>query len=358
VHGTRARLLTATLAALLAAPALAAQPAATRHTTTSSWKNKAALRVTATDDGYPELDLSLDLADDAGAPGRITIYVPRGFAIYPDRPPGSAVGHVEISAQDASYGTSTQTTLAGSIVAQPPPTTPPACAPDPPIGVWQLQLSLLGQALEVPMYLSQSSAGDPPGTASTITLCAPALPATDPASARALPIATLDLALTDLEAPRARGAYLWRALVTPLAPDRRTLRSDHAYEIRALTPVPHLLTLTGRYLPDKRLVLLQGRLTASGTPRAGVRIRFVELIRHVTPTGSVVRDRIAGWAKTGRFGGYTFRTPLRATTSFIAIAEPSTAPCHGPRIAPGGCLSTTLPATQSEPATISAPPAR
>ena len=331
---------------------LGAEPAATRPTSASSWEGEPQLRITSSDGSYPEVHLALDVATDSGAPGRITIYVPHGFAIYPDRPAGSAVGSVEITAQDDSYGTSTESTLAGDIVAQPPSTTAPTCAVGTYTGIWQLELSLLGQPLDVPLYVAGTDANDPPGAGTKLTLCAPTLPSSDPSSARAFPISTLDLFLSDLEPPRHHGSYVWRALVTPLAPDRKTPLPSHAYELRAVVPVPHRLTLTGRYVPANHVAVLRGRLTANGAPRAHVSIRIVALVRRVTPTGAIVQDRIAGSTRTTATGAYSFRAAMRKTTGFLAVAQVTATRCQGPRITPAGCQSTTLPAIQSDPITV------
>jgi hypothetical protein len=339
------RILLAALVTLVGV-GLGAEPAAT------SWQGDAQLRITSGDGSYPQVHVALDVATAAGAPGRITIYVPQGFAIYPDRPPGSAVGSVEITAQDDSYGTSTESLLAGNIVAQPPSTTTPTCAVGPYTGIWVLELSLLGQPFDVPLYVADTVDTDPPGASTKLILCAPTLPTSDPATARAFPISTVDLFLSDLEPPQHRGSYLWRALVTPLAPDRKTLLPDHTYEVRAVVPVPHRLTLTGRYLPEKHVAVLHGRLTANGTPRAHVLIRVVALVRRITPDGAIFEDRTAGTTKTTATGAYSFRAAMKKTTGFIVFAQSTTMRCQGPRIAPAGCQSTTLPATQSDPITV------
>ncbi|MDQ1511856.1 MAG: hypothetical protein QOG50_3700, partial [Actinomycetota bacterium] len=188
------------------------------------------LRVHPVGGDYPELDLSLDLTSDGGLPGRITIYVPTGFQIYPDRPAESAVGTALIESQDSSYGTSTNSTLAGDIVAEPldplAEQSAQTCSPGTHLALWRLELSLLGQPLDVPMYLAPTGTGDPAGAQLKLELCPPTLPTQDASSAPALPISSLELSLTDLEPPHAHGSYLWRVVVTPLAPDRKTLRPE------------------------------------------------------------------------------------------------------------------------------------
>ena len=259
---------------------------------------------------------------------------------------------MQITAQDDSYGSFTNSILAGDIVAQPPPTTDAACTKGPYIGVWQLDLSLLGQPFEVPLYLERTGAGDPPGAATKLVLCAPTLPAADPTTARAFPISTLDLLLTDVEAPTRHGSYLWRAVVTPLAVDRKTLRLAHSYELRANLPVPNRLTLTGRRGPTAHTAILQGRLTGNGAARGHVPIVIIALLRRVTPTGTNVADHAVAHATTSAGGTYRVRAPLRGTTTFVAVAQSTISGCHGTAIAPAGCRNTTTAPTESEPVSV------
>jgi hypothetical protein len=215
---------------------------------------------------------------------------------------------------------------------------------------------LLGQPFEVPLLLAAASAADPAPAASSIVLCVPSLPASDPAEGRALPITSLQLSLSGLEAPSRHGSYLWRALVTPLAPDGRTLRPDETYEVRAVVPVPNRLTIAARYGASRRAALLRGRLTANGLPRAGVWIEIVRLLRGVTPGGSTIGDSVVGWAKTNGSGAYSFAARALKTSTFVGVVAPLTGRCRGAAVTPAGCVSSTLPGTESEPITVAVRP--
>ena len=160
------------------------------------------------------------------------VYAPSGFTIYPVRPDGSRVGTAFVTAANSSYGTSTYATLAGDLVAQ-QPAPQPGCDVPAPVGLWQLELSLLGQPFDFPLLLAAPAPSDPVPAAATIVLCVPSVP---PAGS-ALPIRSLDLSLAGIPPPTRNGTYVWRALVTPVAPDGRTLRPEAAYELRAAVPV-------------------------------------------------------------------------------------------------------------------------
>jgi hypothetical protein len=347
--GAARRIVLATLAALPACALFAGNGSSMRRVTTS-WQGDAQLVVTAENDGYPALHLALDLPDAAGVPGQITIDVPRGFPIYADRPTGSAVGSVQLSAQDDSFGSYTQSYLAGDVVALDPteaPQPPTDCRVGTYTAAWQLKLSLLGQEYDVPVYLVPRSTSAP----QRIVVCAPALPAAD----RPFPISTLDLVLEGIETPQRAGSYVWHALVTPLAVDRKTPLPARTYELRAVTPVPDRLTLTGRYLPAAHAATLRGTYGPNGAPHDRVPITIFALDRKVTTTGSVVADRVVGHTFTTGRGDYTVRVPIRKTTGFVAVAAPTLRRCEGSAVAPAGCRSQSSPGAQSDSFTVLVP---
>ena len=329
--------------------AVAGALASSTRASSTAWHGEALLAVTSVGGYYPELHISLDFPVGGAAPAQIVVYVPRGFPIYPDRAPDSSVGSVQLTAMDDSYGSFTDSTLSGDIVAQAPPTTAVSCAPGPYISVWQLELSLLGQPFDVPIYVERTTASDPPGSATKLVLCAPTLPSADPSTARAFPISTFDLFLDDITKPSTHGSYLWRAVVTPLAVDRKTSRPAHTYELRASVPVPNRLTLSGKVVRATHTATLSGRLTGNGAPRSHVSIAIVALARRVTPTGVHADDRTVARTTTTSSGTYRVRVAIKGPTTFTAVAVQTFSRCKGPAIAPGGCVSTTTAPTESDP---------
>jgi hypothetical protein len=295
---------------------------------------------------FPELDLSLSFGDGA-PPARLVLFVPAGFALYPQRPAGSPIGQAMAFAADGSFGIGDAALLAGPIAAaENRPDAAPGCGGADRLALWQLRLSLLGQPLDMPIAVSRPGPGAPPDAALELDLCLPTLPA---ANGALLPINLLRMSLDELEAPAVRGSYLWHAFVTPVAPDRHSPLPEKTYELRALLPLPHLLTLHGRYELKSHKALLHGRLTAAGEPRGGVRVELIRLVRRVTPRGVVYRDSYAGSVRTGANGSFTLKTPLRRTAGFVAVVHDSLGRCRGASLAPAGCSSTSTTGTQSEP---------
>lgn len=356
---TSRRRITLVVLASLCALALGASGTASDRTAgaTRDTLEGPALRVEATDDDYPLLDLLL-IASEAGAPGRLTLYVPKGFELYPDRPPGRPVAQAFVFAADSAYGSTAVSLLTGEVAGAQldaaAEAAAQACSPGTHVALWQLQLSLLGQPIQIPIYLSAVGPDDPPDAGLKLELCAPTLPGSEPGSGPRLPILALRLFMSDFGLPRARGNYLWHALVTPLAPDQKTLIREKIYELRADTPIPHRITLDGRYDAKRRQAVLYGRLTAAGRARPGTRVWISGLIRKVTPSGIRYQDYLAGSTKTTAQGAYTFRTRLRRTTGFLAHVEPVSGRCPD-ALAPAGCLSTTMSGVTSDPITLSVP---
>src|SRR4051794_26674777 len=200
-----------------------------------------------------ELDATLDLA--SGPVGKLTLFVPSGFELYPQRPEGSPVGSARIRIVDESDSSLTLANVEGEIssqaVASVAPTTAASCAVDSYSALWSLQVKILGQRVVVPIFVGPAAAGDPPGSGLKLELCAPTL--TGDVAAERLPVMAVTLAFPGIEAPQPRGNYVWRAFVTPLSSDRRTLATDATYELRAIVPVPHTLTLRGRYISRSHL---------------------------------------------------------------------------------------------------------
>ena len=298
----------------------------------------------------PEVDVKFGFGTNV--PGRISVFVPAGFELYPARPVGSDVGVASVYAADYAHGGVTRTLLAGSVTAAPldaaAEEAAQVCSPRRHVAQWSIGLSLLGQPIDVPIYLAEQAAGDPAGAGLRLDICPPAIAS----SGILLPVSELTLMLPELEPPTARGSYVWRATVAPLAPDQRTILVANAYELRAAVLVPHRLTLAGRYL--NHVALLHGALRASGQPRPGVPITLIKLVRTVTPSGVRFRDMAVAAMRTKADGTYAFRVPLRKSAGFIAIASATQRGCAGDALAPRGCLNVTTAGTESDPVTISA----
>jgi hypothetical protein len=319
----------------------------------ATWGGEGRFVVETSDDEYPELQLTLEPDPERGFPAHVAVDVPAGFELYPDRPPASLIGQASVFSTDSAYGGSGATVLQGAVVGDTldaaTELAAQSCSPGSHLAAWKIKLSLLGEPLDVPIYVS-APAGD---SRLRLDLCVPTLPSADGGARRILPISSLRLSLLEFDVPKTRDLYVWRARVTPMAPDRRTLLPQKAYELRAIVPRPHVLSLRGRYDRNAHVAVLQGRLTAAGKPRAGARIYFVALFRTISGGGINFGDRTAGSVRTTAQGTFTFRAKMRKTTGFLAVVEPATSQCPGTIDPPGGCVSSTTAGTRSDPVTVS-----
>jgi len=211
----------------------------------------AELNVAAVSGDHPEVDIAFDFSTVGSEPGRLLLYEPVGFKVYPARPEGSVVGRASLTAANAAFGTPTYSSLAGDVIAHEPPAQS-TCGAAPPIGLWQLELTLVGQPFDVPLWLDGPSAS-PVRNGGSIALCVPAT-----AGGAPLPILSLAFSLDGIPPPSRHGSYLWRAVITPLASDRRTLRPQAAYELRAIVPVTHRLALSAARTPGSQFVIFRG----------------------------------------------------------------------------------------------------
>jgi hypothetical protein len=319
----------------------------------ASWGGEGRFVVETSDDEYPELLLTLEPDSERGFPAHVAIDVPAGFELYPDRPPASLVGEALVFSNDSAYGGSGVTVLQGAVVGDTldaaTELAAQSCSAGVHLAAWKIKLSLLGEPLDVPIYVS-APVGD---SRLRLDICVPSLPGADGVARRILPISSLRLSLPEFDVPKTRDLYVWRARVTPLAPDRRTPLPQKAYELRAIVPRPHVLSLRGRYDRNAHIAVLQGRLTAAGKPRAGARIYFIALDRTIRGGQVIFSDRNAGSVRTTAQGTFTFRAKIRKTTRFLALVDPATSLCPGTFDPPGGCVSSTTAGTRSDPVTVS-----
>jgi hypothetical protein len=339
---------------LAAATILSQAGAATAQSSTPSTWTGAVFLVQPQDGDTTTLDLSLDIVDPALTPARISLEVPNGFSIYPQRPIGSTVGTVELYAADYAAGAAGTTLLDGQIVAQQPDASTEAalqpCSPGSHLAVWDIAFTLLGQPLQIPIGISATPTASTSDSL-TLDICPPPLLPTG----TLLPIRSLHLSLWDLSPPRAKGTYTWKAAIVPLAPDLKTPLPDSTLELRSILPVPHTLTLHGNYQTPTHRVALHGTLREAGKPVPGARIEITKLSRKITPNGVIFNDTPIGTPRTNHAGNYTLTTRLTTTAGFIATTQPRLTPCPDKGPTPRGCQNETITGTTSEPITISIP---
>jgi hypothetical protein len=288
-----------------------------------------------------ELDISLDLSGETGALGKLVLVAPAHYPVLPNRLSGAPVGAVYAWIKAAGGGLDLYT---GHINAEGVGAEPAGdCAHPGYTGIWELRLRKGLRSLSLPLFLYAPRGGK---GAVEFDLCP---------RAAGPPVVALTFRLNALEPPWTPAHFLWRALVTPLDP-AGTLRPDREYEVRALVPVPHVLTLRSTLDPAGRDVRLAGTLRVDHHAEARTAVIVTKLDRAITPHGVVFRDAPMAGSVTDSAGRYSARVHVSRTLGFVAATMPTTAPCgHVAFAPPGGCISVTRSGVESEPLTVSVP---
>jgi len=295
----------------------------------------AAARATAEPflDDYPEstaLGAHGDLDFFLYVPGmnaaKVVLVVPAGYGLRTNQAPGTNVG--------LSVGWSRSVGRPADIAAVDPApyVTDPrsqACAPGPHTAVWLFHLGKAGgSSVSVPVFVDPASSGA--GTSGYQLQFCLSQPATAGLGLDGIEL-DIDSALTN---PGAAGAYVWSTQVTPADPTGAPDQSA-TYELRSLVPIPSRVTLRGRADTGRRHAILTGRLIAPSINVAGTPVDL-----YARAPGAL-RFRFQSWTRTSSSGAFTFRRPLRGTTTYYAEVD-SIEDCATPSTAPAGCRNETL----------------
>jgi hypothetical protein len=274
-------------------------------------------------------------------PAKITAYVPAGYELKPTGAPGATIGTAtgQVFASDISL------TLngAGDVLVADESKLPAAqvekCSPGPHVAVWDVHLTVFGQALDLYVYVSATSGAETALGAAKLEVCLPPVdvPATTPGRAPN-GAKLLDATFTvnnQLTLPA--GSKRWTSLWSPYAAG--TGEPDTAGTVEARSVVGEgAVSITSRVTSRARkLIRITGRVTQSGLPVAGVRVRL--LINSKARFSTTSRSN----------GAYVFNlrnTRTRVTTSFfqasvtVAARDITGTACTNPT--PGAkCVSAT-----------------
>jgi hypothetical protein len=281
---------------------------------------------------------------------RLTVYVPQGYAFDLTRPVGTEIGYALASAPDTAggFGGFSEGTLVsddparyvGDAGAQ-------SCAPGTHAAVWRTTLSVAGRSLELPMFLDPAGPDDPAGSAFVLRAC-PIWPSTEVGVAhRAADLLVLSIE-EGVTVPTAPGRYLWSAVVTPTGPLSVTPEPSRAFEVRAIVPLPRVLTLRAKHDPKAKTVLLSGRITSQGAPEAGVPVEF----NAFDDDPDSLLSSSFGPVLTNANGEFQVRRRVERSTQFTASVKDQPRACSGPTSAPAGCVSETVTVPDPASATV------
>ena len=283
------------------------------------------------------LKLSQDQSD--AQPAKITIYIPAGYQLNASQAPGAKIGTTtgQVFARDVGI----PLPLTGDvIVADPAQHTKDACSPGTHIAVWLLNLSVAGQTISLPVYVTATSGTEAGLGPAKLEVClGPAdvpmgTPGRSPNGAQLLEATfTVQNTITPPSGP-ARWISFW----TPYAAGKPTPNPAGTVEARSIVG-PGAVSLRAKIVNrKKKIVRLTGVVTQSGVAVGGARVSLL------------INSRSRFSARSNARGGFAFRlqnTNRRVTTTFfqavatVAARDVTTTGCVNPTMPPVPCVSAT-----------------
>lgn len=275
---------------------------------------------------------------------RIAIYVPAGYSANLGAASGTTIGQVNASAFAHDQGLVLP--LSGDVVADNPAahTADAALCSPSPAAVWLLNLSVAGQTVQVPLYVSATSGAEAALGSYKLVICLPPpdVPVGTPGRA-VFGVQVLDAVFTVngiFTTPSSPGTQGWQALFTPYNPGQGTANAPGTFEAQALVGIPVVAKARAVSVKHKTYKVT-GLVTSGGTGAAGVSVKLYR----GTSSGKLVAVASA----TTRAGGtFAFSGKLGKKPLFFQVqakaAERSTA-CVSPlpaTVAPAGCAGATL----------------
>jgi hypothetical protein len=270
-------------------------------------------------------------ADDPTA--KDTIYAPLGYGVNLSQAPGTQIG--DVSARlILRGGGNAEVDVDGRVVADNPANHPnDQCAPGLHQAVWNLNITVAGTLLTVPLYVDAITTGPEATFASAkVQLCL-AGPIGTPAGAQ------LEFAFFDVNGvfttPSSTTDHVWHATFTPYVAGTPQPNPAGTTEGQAVVPGRIGLAMKTKSLRHG-VVIVSGRLLVDGQAFRGA---LVELYK---PGAS---KRI-GKARTNGKGNYSIRIKIKRKTLVLAqvfvLGDLPSCPAPGLPGVPQGCKTATL----------------
>jgi hypothetical protein len=223
-----------------------------------------------------------------------------------------------------------------------------ACSPGTNAAVWNLNLSVAGQTLVVPLYVNPTAGAATALGAYNLKICLPPWDVPMGTPGRAFQGAQLvDSKFTVnniFTTPAGGGQLRWESFFTPYTPGKGTPNPPGTFEARAIVPLPIALGIHAKTSGKSGVTTLTGTLAEGGVPDAGF---TVSVFRSSTSTGLTPFASV----KTATNGSWKLNVKVKKHKSAyfqahaIAKERDFTAQgCANPLLAfaPQGCVSATL----------------
>ncbi len=283
----------------------------------------------------------------------IAIFVPTGYTLNLTQAANTSIGKVDATANGHDVGLTLP--LTGLVITDSPAAhTSDPCSPITHTAVWNLNLSVAGSTLVLPLYVDPTAGAATALGAYEMLICLPPwdVPVGSPGrSFEGAQLLDAQFTVNGIFTPPTSGGLLvWHTLVTPYNPGQGTPNAVGTFEARSLVGVPSLSLKASK---KKGKYTVSGTASEGGVPVAGasVVIQRGAKATKLAKAGSATTGASGAWSASGKLTGKApvyFKATATAkerdaTAQGCATALPAT-------IVPGGCSSATLGAwTVSSP---------
>ncbi len=292
------------------------------------------------------IHVSIPATTDAIA--QINIFVPSGYGAALTQPAGTSIGNVDATALAHDGGLTLP--LSGSVTTDAPSAhTSDVCSPGTNAAVWNMNLSVAGQTLVVPIYVNPTAGPTTALGAYKLTICLPPWDVPVGTPGRSFEGAQLlDAKFTVnkiFTTPTAGGLLHWETLFTPYTPGKGTPNLAGTFEARAFVPVPISLGLHATYVKKSNTWKLSGAANEGGLPVGGLAIKIARgLTAKSLKVKSSTKTSAGGtWTSSGHL------TPKKTTyfqvSGTVGERDYTATGCQSPlpaAFAPAGCVTATL----------------
>jgi hypothetical protein len=293
------------------------------------------------------IHIALPQTDDPIA--AINVYVGAGYAAKLDQAAGTNIGTVDATAFSHTAGLTLP--LNGPVTTDSPggyTSQSTACARTPAsAAVWILNLSVAGQTLKLPLFVTPTAGAEQALGAYKLSVCL--TPWDIPESLGGAPqgAQVLDVRFTVnnvFTTPTSGSLVKWETLFTPYNPGKGTANAAGTFEARAFVPLPIILGVKASYAKKTNTWTLSGKATEGGLAVPSLPLRVA---RGLSATRLVSK----GTAKTTASGTFKVTGKLvpKKTTYFqvsgsVLERDYTATGCQTPltSVAPAGCVKATL----------------
>jgi hypothetical protein len=307
--------------------------------------------------GSDSTTIHVSIPQTTDAIAAINIYVPAGYGVTLNQAPATSIGNVDATALAHDGGLTLP--LSGPVTVENPAShTTDVCSPGTNAAVWNMNLSVAGQTLVVPIYVNPTAGPAAALGAYNLKICLPPWDTPVGSPGRAFQGAQLlDAKFTVNKiytTPTGAGVMKWETLFTPYTPGKGTPNAAGTFEARAFVPIPILLGAHVSYAKKTNTWTLSGPATEGSLPLSGL---TVKIARGLSATKLAVKSS----ATTGATGAWKASGKLtpKKTTYFQASAsvgerDYTATGCQNPLtpFAPAGCVTATLSPWSSKSAVI------